>query len=66
MAGTSENVTVRIKKNELSWFGHVERMSDERRAINIYDGNVRGKRGRVSPQLTFENIVSKILEEDHV
>ena len=28
MAGTSEDVTVRMKKNTLSWFGHVERMSD--------------------------------------
>ena len=32
MAGTSEDVTVRTKKNVLSWFGHVERMSDERMA----------------------------------
>ena len=31
-AGTSENVTVRMKKNVLSWFGHVERMTDERMA----------------------------------
>ena len=30
MAGTSEDVTVRMKNNVLSWFGHVERMSDER------------------------------------
>ena len=32
IAGTSENVTVRMKKSVLSWFGHVERMSDERMA----------------------------------
>ena len=32
MAGTSEDVTVRIKKNVFSWFMHVERMSDERMA----------------------------------
>ena len=30
VAGTSEDVTMRMKKNVLSWFGHVERMSDER------------------------------------
>ena len=45
MAGTSEDVTVRMK-NVLSWFGHVERMSDERMAKKIYDGKVSGKRGR--------------------
>ena len=32
MAGASEDATVRMKKNVLSWFGHVERMSDERMA----------------------------------
>ena len=66
MTGTSENVTVRIKKNMLRWFGHVERMSDERMAKNIYDGKVSGKRDRGRPRLTFENTVSKILEEGHV
>ena len=28
MAGTCEDVTVRMKKNVLNWFGHVERMSE--------------------------------------
>ena len=35
MAGTrllAEDVTVRMKKNMLNWFVHVERMSDERMA----------------------------------
>ena len=30
MAGTSEDVTVRMKKNVLNCFGHVERKSHER------------------------------------
>ena len=66
MAGTSEGVTVRMKKNVLSWFGHVERMSDERMAKKIYDEKVTGKRVRGRPRLIFENTVSKILEECHV
>ena len=66
MAGTSEDVTVRMKKNVLSLFGHVERMTDERMAKKIYDGKVSCKRGRGRPRLTFENTVSKILEEGHV
>ena len=66
MVGTSKDVTMRMKKNVLSWFGHVERMSDERMAKQIYDGKVSGKRGRGRPRLTFENTVSKILEEGHV
>ena len=61
MAGTSEDVTVRMKKNVLSGFEHVERMSDDRMTKKIYDGIVSGKRGRGRPQLIFENKVSKIL-----
>ena len=51
-----------MKKNMLSWFGHVERIKDERMAKKIYDRKVSGKRGRGRPRLTFENTVSKILE----
>ena len=61
MADTSEDVTVRMKKNALSWFGHVERMSDERMAINIYDGKVSGKGGKGKPRFIFENTVSLVI-----
>ena len=66
IAGTSDDITLRLKKNVPSWLGHVERMSDERMAKNIYNGKVNGKRDRGRPQLTFENTVSKILEESHL
>ena len=62
MAGTSEDVTVRMKKNVLSWFGHVERMSDERMAKKIYDGKIRRER----PRLTYQNTISKVQDEGHV
>ena len=35
-------------------------------AKNIYDGKVSDKRGRGRSRMTFENSVSKILEEGHV
>ena len=60
MAGTSEHVTVSMKKNVLSRFRHVVQMSDERLAKKIYNGTANGKRGRERPRLTFENIVIKI------
>ena len=74
MAGISEDVTVRMKKNTLSWFGHVERMSDEIMAkmiydgkySMIYDGQVSGKRDRGRPWSTFQNTVSQTLEKGHV
>ena len=57
MAGTCGNVTVRMKKNVLSWFGHVERMSDERTAKQIYDRKMSCNRGRGRPLLTFKNSI---------
>ena len=58
MVRTSEDVTEKMKKNVLSWFGHVERMSDEKMAKKIYDGKMTGKRDRGRPRLNFENTVS--------
>ena len=66
IADTGEDVMVRMKKNVLSCSGHIERTSDERKAKNIYDGKVDGKRGTERPRPIFENIISKILEEGHV
>ena len=63
MAGTSEDDTVRMKKNVLSWFGHVERMSDERLAKKIYDVKISCEKGSERPRLTFENTVPKVLED---
>ena len=40
--------------------------SDERMAKKNYHGKVSGKRGTGRPQLTFENTVSKILDESYV
>ena len=54
-----------MKKNVFSWLEHVEQMSEERMAKETYDGKVSGKRGR-GGQLTFENTVTKILEEGDV
>ena len=58
-AGASEDLTVRMKRNVLNWFGHVERKNDERIAKKIYDGEMSSKRGRGRPQLTFKNTVPK-------
>ena len=41
-------------------------MNDERMAKKIYDGKVSGKRGKERHRLTFENTVSKTLEEGHI
>ena len=52
MVVTSEDVTMRIKKNVLSWFGQIEQMSEENMAKQICDGKVRD---RARHRLTLEN-----------
>ena len=44
MAGTSEDFTVRMKKNMHSWFGHVERIGDERMPKMFMMGNEQAKK----------------------
>ena len=57
----NEHRMVGMKKNVLSWLGHVERMAEK-----IYEGKVSGKRGRRRSRLSFENTLLMILEEGHV
>ena len=38
-----------MKNCVLRWFGHVERMDDERMAKRVYDSGVLGRRGRGRP-----------------
>jgi hypothetical protein len=45
-----EDVKVKIQKNVMRWFGHVERIDDERLTKSIYKGNVRKKRERGRPK----------------
>lgn len=42
-----------MKKNVLSWIGHVKKMNDERMPKKIYEEKVSGKRGKRRPRLTF-------------
>ena len=60
MPGASKDITMRMKKDVLSWFGHIERMNDERMAKKIHDGKMSGKRDRGKPPP-----LSKILEEQN-
>ena len=56
-----EDVTVRMNKNVLSWFGQVERMSDEKMAKKTYDnGKVSGKKRKRKPQLTSNSYKPQI------
>ena len=43
-------VLKRIERNVLKWFGHVERMGEERLVKRVYQANLEGKRGKERPQ----------------
>ena len=60
------SVMDRIKKGTLRWFGHVERMNEERSVKRIYDAKVNGRRSRGRPRKTWHDQVNQILESGHV
>ncbi|CAK1601092.1 unnamed protein product [Parnassius mnemosyne] len=66
MAGLKDDLITKIDKGVLRWFGHVERMSEDRMVKKIYSAKVNIKRCRGRPRLTFEDHVSKLLEEGRV
>ena len=43
----------RVENCVLRWFGHVERMDDERMAKRVYDSGVQGRRGRGRPTRVY-------------
>ena len=47
----------------MRWFGHLERMDDERLTKKVYKGNVRGKRGRGRPRKEWLDQIGEIAKE---
>ena len=61
-----ESVIVKIKKGMLRWFGHVERMNDERLTKMVYVEEVRGKRKRGRPRKSWANQIEEYLKDGNV
>ena len=51
----------RIDHDVLRWFGHAERMGDERMAKRVYGSDVRGVRRRVRPRKCWIDGVKEML-----
>ena len=47
----------------LKWFGHVERMGDERLVKRVYRANVEGNRDRGRPQRRWRDEVKDLLNK---
>ena len=55
------SVLERIERNVLKWFGHLERMGEERLVKRVYRANVEGNRGRGRPQRRWRDEVKYLL-----
>ena len=55
------SVLERIERDVLKWFGHVERMGEERLLKRVYRANVEGNRGRGRPQRRWRDEVKGLL-----
>ncbi|KAJ0176387.1 hypothetical protein K1T71_007566 [Dendrolimus kikuchii] len=64
--GLKEGVGVKVRKGMLRWFGHVERMHDERMTKQIYNAKVDGSRSRGRPRHTFHDQIDRVLAEGDV
>merc|ERR1711872_65064 len=64
ICGKNVSVGQRIDQGLLRWFGHAERMGDERLAKRVYDSNVRGMRRRGRPRKCWINGVRETLERN--
>ena len=55
------SVSQRIDQGVLRWFGHVERIGDERMAKRVYEYDVRGVRRRGRPRKCWMDGVKEVL-----
>ena len=55
------SVSQRIGEGVLRWFGHVERMRDERMTKRVYESDVRGVRRRGRPRKCWMDGVKEVL-----
>ena len=61
--GVTEKMSKRVDRKVLKWFGHVERMGDERLTKKVYKSEVGGERGRGRPRLRWIDGVKDACED---
>jgi hypothetical protein len=64
--GVKESIIDKYENSVLRWFGHVERMGDERIAKQVLNGCVEGMRGRGRPKDSWMVVVDKCLKNKNV
>lgn len=57
-----QKITTKIEEQQLRWFGHLVRTSNERSVKQMWEARALQKRNRGKPIVTWDIIVSKILK----
>ena len=57
--GVPEKLSERVDRKVLKWFGHVERMGNERMTKRVYMSEVEGERGRGRPPFRWRDGVRR-------
>ena len=57
------SIRTKVGKNILRWFGHVERMSDERLVKKVYKSAMDCERGRGRPRKRWKDCVKEYVEK---
>ena len=52
-----------VKKKELRWFGHLNRLDENRIPRKVYEARTEGTRGRGRPRLEWERYITEIARE---
>jgi hypothetical protein len=63
MCGLKRSIVERMKVNKLRWFGHMERMNDERMTKIIYREERMGERRQGRPRMGWVEGIENILKE---
>ena len=61
--GMSCGVMEWMKRNTLRWYGHVNRLEEDRLVKRVYDSEVDGRVGRGRPLMTWDNRVDQYIGE---
>ena len=66
MAGLKESVIIKMHKGMLRWFGHVERMEDERLTKKIYNAKRVKEEAADDPDYAYEDQIKRVLSDGKI